>query len=312
MLMLSEVVLKQNPISLLIEGMEPLDDRIDKLGLANLLIQKCGAITPMYTELTTFWWSHNLWFRINADNINHLCETMYYNYSPIHNYDMDRRTDATGTIHKETASDRNKENSGDYTDSNTANYRSTENEKLGGKDELKHTYASNVEDTGGGTSTNRNERDLTTQVNGESDTEEKVSAYNEDLYQPSKTTHEEHSETTNVSGNVDDNGSYTDENMRKHTGSDTDTTSYGKTKETKISDDVTESVGGGHSEGNESETMTTEADTNTKDIGKEIGFGSTGIYTKQQMIEQERQLAMFNLDEWIIDEYKKDNFLLVY
>ena len=310
--MLSEIMTKRNPIELLIDGMAPLDDRIDKEGLANLIIQKCGAMTPMYTEVLVFWWAHNLWFRINADNINHLCETMYYKYSPVHNYDMDRKTDETGTIRKETASDRNKENSGDYTNNNTSNYRSTENEKLGGKDELKHAYASNIEDTGGGTSNNRNERDLTTQVDGENNTEEKVSAYNEDLYQPSKTVHEEHSETTNVSGSISDNGGYTDENMRKHTGNDTDTTSYGKTKETKISDDVTESVGGGHTEGSESETITTEADTSTKDIGKEIGFGSTGVYTKQQMIEQERQLAMFNLDEWIINEYKKDNFLLVY
>lgn len=310
--MLTQVVTKENPIRPMIKGMSPLDDRIDKDTLANLIIQKCGAITPIHSEFWAFWWAHDLWFKANADNINHLCETMFYEYSPIHNYDMDRQTDETGTVHKETASDRNKENGEDYTNNNTTNYRSTENEKLGGKDELKHAYASNIEDSGGGTSNNNNERDLTTQVNGENDTEEKVSAYNEDLYQPSKTIHEEHSETTNVSGNITDNGRYTDENMRKHTGNDTDTTSYGKTKETKISDDVTDSVGGGHNEATESETITSESDTNTKDIGKEKGFGATGIYTKQQMIEQERKLATFNLYEWIVNKYRKDNFLLVY
>lgn len=312
MLMLTEIQTRESPLEVMIKSMAPLDERINKDTLANLIVQRCGAVTPMYDELQTFWWAHDLWFKTNAENINHLCETLYYDYSPIHNYDMDRKTDETGTIHKETASDRNKENIGDYSNNNSTSHHSTENERLGGKDELKHAYASNLEDKGGGTSNNRNERDLTTQVNGENDTEEKVSAYNEDLYQPSKTIHEEHAETTNVSGDITDNGGYTDENMRKHTGNDTDTTSYGRTKETVISNDVTDGTGGGHTEAYENETITTEADTDTKDVGKETGFGATGIYTKQQMIEQERRLAMFNLYEWIVNKYRKDNFLLVY
>ena len=300
------------PTEKLKDGMAYLDKRINKDALTMLIVKECGPLQCMFGEYWSFWWNHQVWFAVNSNNINHLVETMNYEYSPIHNYDMDRGMEEEGTSHEESASNRNKENSGDYTDTSVSNYRSTENEKLGGKDELKHAYASSVTDDGEGTSHNSNERDLTTQVNGESHEERRTSAYNEDLYQPDNTMDEEHSETTTQTGTVTDNGGYTDENTRKYTGSDTDTTTYGKTKETKVSDDVTDSSGSGHESGTEEETITGEKDGNTTGKRREKGFGATGIYTKQQMIEQERQLAKFNLYEWIVRKYKRDNFYLVY
>lgn len=301
-----------NPVEVMQQGMEGLNPKIDKDILTGLIVKECGALTPMYDNTTWFWINHTLWFNVNKDVINHLFETLNYKYSPIHNYDMDRDIKNQTTGHEEGAESRTKDMASDGTSTGNKTYKSTENEKLGGKDELKHAYASNISDEGDGTSQNTQERNLTTQTDGETHEEKKTSAYNELLYQPDNTTDEEHSETVTQTGTVSDNGGYTDNNTRKHTGNDTDTTTYGKTKETIVSDDVTDTSNTEHKEGSEEEHANDERDKKGTNDTQEKGFGATGIYTKQQMIQQERDLAKFNLYEWIVRKYKRDNFLLVY
>lgn len=91
--------------------------------------------------------------------------------------------------------------------------------------------------------------------------EEKISAYNEDVYQPNNKIEDTRKSTDSTNG--------------------ADSREYVRDRGFNSSDDNTI-------------------------------HGNNGLYSNQQLIKQERDIAEFNVMEWIVKKYMRDGFLLVY
>lgn len=309
---LTEIKLRVSPLEKFVSYMTEFDSRIDRELLAGVIIKECGALAPMYQESYSFWLNHDLWCRSNVDVINHLCATMYYDYSPINNYNMEYNENQEG-YGREDELIVTEENHNEHTDSSDEKkYKSTYHEAYSGKDTLKHDYASKIQDNGGEDYHGTTERDLQERVVSHIMEEDKTSAYNENLYQPYKTHETDSTVDTEQTGTVTDNHNIDTDNTRQHSGNDTDTTTFGKIKDSTVSDDLTEGEGTKDVQGGSEEIKDRDLTIgNTKDTNGSR-FGSTGIYSKQQLIEQERKLAQFNLYQWIANKYRRDNIYSVY
>lgn len=312
MMILTEQKLKIDAHDKFIKCMNPLDDRLDKEALASFMVRECGPMTPVFQDVWGFWKYNADWYKINADPINKLVETLYYNYSPLHNYDMEENIKSEGTSHNEGVQESNGENSQDTTQSSQKDYKSTEKEKFGGTDNLQHNYNSDINDDGGGSDNNTNTRDLQHTSSILAFTENKVSAYNEDLYQPDKTEQTVTHAVEKDTGTVIDDGGFKRNNKRERRGNDTDITTYGKTRQTDTLDDVTTIGEEEHTEGTDTNVTTHENDGKTTGKNDRKAFGNTGIYSKQQLIQQQRDIDKFNIYDYIVYKWKKDLFYLVY
>lgn len=312
MLRMTEIKGIESPFDYFKEAMSVLDDRIDRDTLAGIIIKECGALPCMYETLQPFWFNHKLWFRVNKDVINHLCETMYYDYDPLKNYDMLEDTKKDGTMHTEGAEEVNKDVTSDGNTSSEDNYESKSKETHSGDDKLKKDYHSNVDDNGGGSNTNNRTDNLRHTDDTDQDEENKTSAYNENLYQPddNRRTHTENTGTN--TGTVKNDGNYSQNNERTYSGYDMDTTTHGHVIEKAITGDKNTGFNTNHEQEVTSIGSADERNTTTKDVGNRKAIGSTGFYAKQDFIKKERDLAKFNLYEWIAAKYKKDNMYRIY
>lgn len=268
------------------------DDRLDKDVMAAQILKECGALVPIYKEIDAFMFNHELWFKANKLVISHLCDTLDYEYSPLENYDWKEigtkvnnsrklsDVEGTGKITKDSS----------YTDTegiSDFNYSSAST-----SDKLNYGKKTDTSDT--------ETRDLNT--HNEHEDENKTSAYNEDLYQPQSTI--DGTYTKKDTGTVQNVGD------EKLSGSDVSTVearsgNVGQQNRVLVHDA-------------KENTATTDRVTSSASVGQETAnsekfvLGSTGQYTKQQLIDQERGIAMFNIYEWIARKYAKDNCYRVY
>lgn len=180
-----------------------LDNRLDRDVMNKVIIRELGAMRPFVNDTKVFKFSLENFFNKWNYNIGKLIDTMYYEYDPISNKNMDRTVNETE--HRESSADI------DNTDSYTTN----------------------------------------------TDNEEKVSAYDSNTYQP----------------------------------------------KAKIDNDV-EHIG--------ETTSDIQSDVDTEKNVAENIKGKDGDSSYQELIEQERELAQFNIFDWIIKQMRKELFLLVY
>lgn len=97
------------------------------------------------------------------------------------------------------------------------------------------------------------------------------------------------------------------------TGSSTDTsTDYvvGFNSDTAVMSDKTESAGSTTDNNSGTSTVNTSGQTSSTHTGRV--HGNIGVTTTQQMIEQEREVDKFCIDDYIIDSFKRRFCLLVY
>lgn len=192
-----------------------LDNRLDREVMNRVIIRELGAMRPFVNDTKVFKFSLENFFNKWNYNIGKLIDTMYYEYDPISNKNMDRTV--LETEHRESSADI------DNTDS----------------------YTTNTDNVESGTN------------------EGQVSAYDVSTYQPKDKT---------INNNRIDN----------------DVTHSGET------------------------TSDIQSDVDTEKNIEENVKGKDGDSSYQELIEQERELAQFNIFDWIIKQMRKELFLLVY
>lgn len=196
-----------------------LDNRLDRNVLNKVIIRELGTMRPFSTDTNVFKFMLDNFFDKWSYNIGKLIDTMYYEYNPIGNKNLNRTL--TETEHRESTADI------DNTD----------------------TYTTNTENTEDTDTTNT----------------KTVSAYDSPSYQPKE----------------QDSG----------------------TKDTTITNGVEHSG---------ETTSDISSDVDTQHGLNESISGKDGDESYQTLIEQERELAQFNIYDWILKQMRKELFLLVY
>lgn len=232
-----------------------LDQRIDRQAMNMAIITKLGACRPLTTNTTVFKVMLEEFFNRYNYNIGKLLDTMYYEYDPLTNKNIERRLDEEST---ENTDDKNNQ-------SFTGNV--TEHRESTGDIDNTDTYTTNNVGTD---NINRVE-------------ENQVSAYDVSTYQPKeKTTTDSDEDTTS---NTTHSGATTSD-IKSDVDTDTDTT-HTQTDARLIDKDGTHNL-------------------------VERIKGKEGDDSYQTLIEQERELAQFNIFNWIIQQMRRELFLLVY
>lgn len=208
-----------------------LDSRLNRDVMNKVIIRDLGAMRPFVNDTTVFKFSLENFFKKWNYNIGKLIDTMYYEYNPIYNKDLQRTLNES-------------ENRG-----------LTETEQRASTADIDNTdtYTTNTDVAESGT------------------VEDTVSAYDSSSYQPKNKT---------VSASTTDNDV-------SHSG----TTTSDITSDVDTSHDLSEDT--------------------THGLGEHI-VGKDGDTSYQELIEQERELAQFNIFEWITKQMRKELFLLVY
>lgn len=269
-----------------------LDSRIDKSTMAGQLLKECGALTPVYHEVQAFMYNHKLWFRVNALVLSHLCDTLDYEYDPLENYDWKE------VGNKVNNSKRLSDSESVGTKTTDSSYTDTE-----GINDFKYQDTDTIKETDYSNKTNMNNTEThNLQVDNTHKDEETTSAYNEDLYQPdNKLVGEYHTGDTGTIGNVGEEKQSGDNTV---TGK-TQTGSTGVTNRVLVHDAKEQSVESG-------ETRSTAEIGRDTQVHERFIKGATGNFSKQQLIDQEREIAKFNIYEFIAQKYAKDNCYRVY
>lgn len=252
-----------------------------------------------------------VWSSIRMPVWQHLYETTQYEYNPIHNYDRSegelnthtskRKVDAGDTeginIQRGTESER------DTTGNSTGN-TAVSGTQSGTSDNTRTTNES-----GNGSETRT--PNLTQSTTGTDNTTESVAAFNSSTFQPHTKTELDTSRTVKQTG-VEDRVSEYESNG---TITDKGTTS-GKNNETT---DTTGSTTGKdtYTEGQKEQhdrnlTQERNEQFGSEDTRKLYAYGNIGTTTTQKMISEEREIAMFNLSELIVEETKNRFCVLVY
>lgn len=310
-LTLAQTITRKNSLDWLEEN-TILDERLDKKILLGLILKECGALTPMYNEVNPFIMNHLLWFKLKELNIKHLCNTLDLKYDPLENYDWNELGDNEDErkLGRETEYQENTSGNKSYKSTYKGTEKGTNEKNVDTDSELSHKYGRIITDDG--TTDNTRTRNLSTETEQNTTEETTVSAYNEHLYQPSNKVVGTLDSTVNETGTVVDEGKT--HNTEKHTGTDTDTLdkdekengSYEKEFGHSITDDITDTTGN-----KKGDSSTDEQENKTGKYHKEV-LGATGQFSKQNLLNQEREVAKWNIYEWIVKEYRKDNFYLVY
>lgn len=215
------------------------------------------------------------WCNLNINVWKHLWETTQYEYNPINNYD---RTETRTWKEDRTRQD-------DIGKQRTDNGDGQSTKSYSDKDDK------NWRDSGeSNSSTNASTDDTTTQ---NTTTETEKAAYNSSTYEPVDRTTQDISQThTNTAtGRVNNDESHSgSENITK-AGSETGSQTYLNTSR-------------------ESENRS--EDENTQHEETITAKGNIGVTSTQQMIQQEREIAKFNLANYIVSEFITRFCLLVY
>lgn len=284
-----------NATDWLIENCD-VDKRLDKEVMVAEILRECGGLAPIYNEIDAFKSMWTLWFRVNKLPIAHLCDTLDYEYSPLENYDWHEVGNKVNNSRKlsDAESTGSKKSNLSYTDT-----ESDARMRFDDIDESKsHTYGENIK------TDNTDTRNLTLNNEHSDRTEDKTSAYNEDLYQPDNV-----SETEGKYQNKDI-GTITDDGTERHSGTDKDLLDRTQGRTESGARVLVHDASGN--------VVETGAVSSTAEIGKETAshekyiLGNNGNFTKQQLIDQERGIAKFNIYEWIATKFKDDNCYRVY
>lgn len=71
----------------MLDGVTVPTDDLDVELLKSVLVERCGLLTPLYSEPETMKEVISIWFRSHQWNIEHIIELIKTKYSPLENYD---------------------------------------------------------------------------------------------------------------------------------------------------------------------------------------------------------------------------------
>ena len=263
------------------------DSRIDTDLLVGKIIEVCGNMTPVHNTTDSFLYFHKLFFKMWEKQISKLLDTMDYEYEPLDNY---RRTEKLILNANENITGNNKTSG-----SNTNNESTTVTDNY--KDSSKSSSTSN---SSGSESNSSNTSNNESSSSSDSSTaEDKTSAYNESIYQPESQTIK--SGTANGSKNSSSESSGSSSSSNESSNSEnTESTSEDKRQSTNT-----------YNRTNQQDSNYTKGTTNGKTEDNSIR-GLNGLFTTQQLIKQEREIAEFNVYQWIVTKYMEELFICVF
>lgn len=207
------------------------------------------------------------------------------------NNSINRNIDENGTI------SRNGNSTSAGTDSTTITGRSSGSSQRNGESEtsgeIENTRTDNLQE----------------EITNNSTTEQSVSAYNSSNYEPR--------EKTVVSGNSsrDNTGTVkTVENSASKTTNSENTSSESNensnsNSNTNLNTNITESVNNNNTT---KDNTTADTNLNITETYNESTEGSIGVITSEDMLQQERNVALFNMYQIIVDDFKQQFCLLLY
>ena len=253
------------------------DSRIDTDLLVGKIIEVCGNMTPVHNTTDSFLYFHKLFFKMWEKQISKLLDTLDYQYEPLENY---RRAEKLTLNANE-----------NITGSNNTNGSNTNNESSTSKDTYKDSSKSNSSSNSSGNESSSSSDSSTA--------EEKTSAFNESGYQPENQTTK--SSSVNGSKSISNESSSSNNSSNNSSGSENTESS---------SEDNRESTNT-YSRTNQQNSNYTKGTTNGKTEDNTIR-GLNGLFTTQQLIKQEREIAEFNIYQWIVTKYMEELFICVF
>lgn len=150
---------------------------------------------------------------------------------------------------------------------------------------------------------------LQEEITNNTTTEQSVSAYNSSNYEPREKTVVTGSSSRDNTGTVktvEKSDSKTTNSENTTTKSDDTSTSNGSTN---LNTNITESV---NNNNNTTDNTTANTNLNITETYNESTEGSIGVITSEDMLQQERNVALFNMYQIIVDDFKQQFCLLLY
>lgn len=276
-----------------------LDNRINRDNFNRIIIKELGNMRPYVTDTTVFKFALEEFFDKWNYNIGKLIDTMYYDYDPISNIDTTRTLNENTDRNMSEDELKDKDETESRRKVEDQDIRKVEDEDKVGNEQEHRESTADIDNTD----------TYTTNVDGsesKSSTDtETVSAYDSSTYQPSKQVTSSMSDTTS---NDTTHSGETTSDITSDVDTNKDTTeSTDKTTTTSDDKTTTESNTIGTTEDN---SKTTEEDI-SHHLGEKLN-GKTADHTYQELVQQERDLAEFNIFNWILKRMREELFLLVY
>lgn len=239
------------------------------------LLSEVGEFEVLYSDFDFFKAMIGFWSKKNKPVWDHLWETTQYQYNPIHNYDRSETRSVTET--RNLASSDTETRNLEWQDKRTANLTSGSTET--------HNLATSGTETGS-VETHSGSNESKT---GTSNTTRSGKAFNDsDLVA-------KESESTSTSGTDAITGSNVESRNLASSGTDTGTLTLSGTQGGTDTHD-------GKDKGTVGRSGT---DTGTIGTAEMVHIeGNIGVMSTQNMINQEREIALFNLMDYIINDFK--------
>ena len=283
------------------------DITVDPQTVVENLLLECAEFEILYADFNALKRIIKIWSAKEKPVWQKMFNTTCYKYNPIWNKDgktrwTERQTGSGTKQEKETGT---KTNTGTSTITDEYTSNTTESEKV------TDDYVSSSNTTNKTTGTGKSSRSGTgkSSRSGQDETTGKISAYNSTDFQ--------NREKTNT--NTSENNS-TESSENNNTESSEDFTGTGKvtnsgTKTTDGSGKVSNS-GKKSSQNSTDETNNVSRETIDSNTGETIHeqteTGNIGVTMTQQMITAEREIAVFNIIDFIINDFKERFCLRIY
>lgn len=207
------------------------------------------------------------------------------------NNSINRNIDENGTT------SRNGNSTSNGTDSTTITASSSGSSKRNGESktngEIENTRTDNLKE----------------EISNNSTTEQSVSAYNSSNYEPREKTVVNGNSSRDNTGTVKtvENSNSTTTNSENTTTESSNNSSNNSS--TNLNTNITESVNNNNTT---KDNTTANTNLNITETYNESTEGSIGVITSEDMLQQERNVALFNMYQIIVDDFKQQFCLLLY
>lgn len=276
-----------------------------------LILTETEGLETMYPQPDVCKSMLGIWSTIRLPVWQHLYETTQYEYNPIHNYDRTEHS-ADSQTHKGAQDYKDAEGigvTGGTESSRKVDGTLTGNEITAGTESGTSGNTRKTSETGSGTETRT--PNLTQTTTGDDTTTESTAAFNVSTFSPHTKTDFDTSRTQKNTGT--DTRSFEYESSGSVTDSGTTSGKHDTTVDTSQTTGETDKYTENRAEQrkrNLTHNMTEQSGDESKHDMH--AFGNIGVTTTQDMIKQEREIAMFNLAELIVEETKNRFCVLVY
>ena len=128
-----------------------LDERLDKITLAGVLLDKCGAMRCIYETTASFKYFSDLFFKKYAWNITKLVNSLHFEYDPLKNKNMEWTETTEIEQNLDTEENREKNNTGTegtvFTETNTISAMNSSTYQPDNQREGNSTRTDNLKET---------------------------------------------------------------------------------------------------------------------------------------------------------------------